>query len=331
MHNKITKAPKKDIDYIISLISGVYPVEQNVAETFHENGFSLKLDKGEHLVKQGEECLYIYFILKGALMSYSKSNKKTIITFISIENEFVSSISGFFGKEVSRESIIAAEQVSLIGIHIDVILRLFETSFCLNYIFRDMIIQYYRDAEERAHIVRMGNAKERFLYFQKTKPGYIERLPTEYIAGLLSMKPETFIRIKKQVEEGESKKSDSIKLLRRLEEYIISNETFKDSNITLARLAPALQIPPYKLSRILNEFHRQNFKSYINNYRIEYIKDTLSHSENWHRHTIDALAKTAGFSSRSTFYTVFKQKVGMAPIEYASVFSKKPNNFKNQQ
>jgi hypothetical protein len=51
-----------------------------------------------------------------------------------------------------------------------------------------------QDAQERTHIIRVGNAKERYLYFIEARHGFIDRLPIEHIASLLDMKPET-IRI----------------------------------------------------------------------------------------------------------------------------------------
>lgn len=316
------KANKETIDYIVGAVSIVYPLDDQVKEELYKHAFSVNLEKGDTLFKQGDTCQYIYFIMKGALMSYTQHNKKTIITYISVENNFVSSISGFLGKAPSRESVVAAEPVWLIGVRNEVILKLFESSFSLNYIFRLMIEQYYKDAEERAHIVRLGNARERYLYFKQMKPGYIERLPSEYIAGMLSMNTETFLRIKKQEEDGVQKKMFDDNFRIQLDKYVIESECFKNCNITTAHLAQQLSIPTHRFSQLLNDSFEINFKTFINNYRIDYVKERLSKSKDWYSYTIEALAIESGFSSRSTFYNAFKKTVGMTPIEFIQVANK---------
>lgn len=316
MKDSYIKAPREKIDYVLQLLSSVYPLGKEVSDTFYEHVISRELAKDEYLLHQGDYSYYMYFILKGALMSYSKHNEKKITTYISIENEFVSSISGLFGTRPSQEAVVAVEPTILIGVHTDILQKMFETSFEMNFVFRRMVEQYYRDAQERSYIVRLGNARERYLYFTQSKPGYVERLPAEYVASLLDMKPETLLRIQKQQQQEEQKAQDSKMLCRMLEDYITSNESFKDRAITLAKLAQALKISVHKLSWLLNTVYGENFKNFINNYRIEYIKQSLQKQEDWYSYTIDAVATNAGFSSRSTFYTAFRKQVGMTPLEY---------------
>ena len=307
----------EDIEAVVQLLSRVYPMSEALIQEFYDNIISLNLNKNEVLVEEGCVCHYMYFIKKGALMGRATHNGKQIVTYISVENEFVSSISGLFGDNVSKEAIVAVEEVSLLAMHYDTLQRLFLSHFDLNFLFRVMVEQYYKDAQERTYIVRVGNAKERYLYFIKNKPGYLERLPLECVASLLDVKPLTLIKIQKQHALSLKKDEDTEALYRKIEAHIKVHETFRRQDISLSTLASELGISPNKLSSVLNHYYKLKFVDFINTYRVNYIKNLMASPEAIHHFTIEALAGNAGFASRSAFYTAFKKLVGMSPIQYA--------------
>ncbi len=59
----------------------------------------------------------------------------------------------------------------------------------------------------------------------------------------------------------------------------------------------------------------QNFRAFVNSYRIEAVKQALNDPSNSHK-TILEIAFALGFNSKSTFNDVFKQMVGTTPSEY---------------
>ena len=67
---------------------------------------------------------------------------------------------------------------------------------------------------------------------------------------------------------------------------------------------------------MLNSYLNKSFIDYINQYRINWIKESLRNPEIVQNFTLEALAYSAGFSSRSAFYNAFKKLVGMSPVEY---------------
>lgn len=311
------KAARKDVEIVLSLFNLAYPVSEALREEFYTHVVSLQLAKSDTLVEEGDRCHYMYFILEGALMGHATHKGKKITTYISVENEFVSSISGLYGLHPTREGIIAIEPTSLLALSNEVMLALFEKHFDFNYIFRVIVQKYYQDAQERAHIIRVGNAKERFLYFMQTNPGYIERLPPENAASLLNMKPHTLAKIRKQHTLSVQKSAETERLCRQLEKYLLESQVYADKKINLASLAAMLEITPHKLSSLLNSHYQLNFVDFINTYRIIRIKEQMVLPQNMQSYTIEALAYDAGFSSRSAFYSSFKKLTGKSPVEYA--------------
>jgi len=310
------KADSGDIEIVIRILNEAYPVSAVLQEALYTNIVSLTLKKGATLTAEGEFCQYMYFIISGALMAQATYNGKKVTTYISVENEFVSSISGMHGMSPTKEGIIAVEPTSLVALPNKILLDLFEKCFDLNYAFRVLVQKYYQDAQERAHIIRVGNAKERYHYFLATKPGYIDRLPLEHIASLLDMKPQTLERIRKQHALTLKKDEETEQQCRQLEVCLTKYKLYSKKDISLSSLSRTLGITPHRLSFLINNNYHFNFVDFINMYRINSVREQLALQNNIQHFTIETLASNAGFVSRSAFYRAFKKQVGISPTEF---------------
>lgn len=310
-------AQPTDIDHLLYLLNTIYPLSEALRTTISSNLVSLELNKDALLVAEGETGHYMHFIVTGALMGFSTHKGKKIITYISVDNEFVSSISGMHGESPSHEGILAVEATRLLALPNSIILQLFEKQFDFNYIFRIMVQKYYQDAQERSHIIRVGNGRERFAYFIQANPGFIDRIPLEHVASLLDMKPETLARIKKQHTQSMKKEEGTAELCKQLEAHLLKHQPYRTKDLKLSELAEAIAITPHKLSSLLNDHYRLNFVDFINTYRINSIKGQMTLPQNMQHFTIEALAYEAGFSSRSAFYAAFKKITGTSPVEFA--------------
>ncbi len=139
---------------------------------------------------------------------------------------------------------------------------------------------------------------------------------------------------KTQISTVESKLSDSIKEEKRLNKgFEISEEKLQllkykvdkyceakpylRFDFSLNTMSADTDIPVHHLSYFFNEFLKVNFISWKNDLKIAYVIQ-LIHNGSSEILTLDALAKQAGFGSRTTFFNAFKQKMGMTPSEYLS-------------
>jgi AraC-like DNA-binding protein len=315
-----TRPASEDVSHVLNIMGAVHPIDSKLIEEFKKHLLQLRISKDQILFNENEVCEYIYFIVKGALMGCTTHNNQKITTYISVENDFVSSISGLHGSGYSQEYVVAVEDTHLLAMHNDELNRLFSHHFELNYIFRVVLEKYYKDAQQRAHIIRVGNAKERYLYFAKTNPGYLDRLPLELVASLLNVKASTLLSIKKNF-SGKDKNKELEEWGQKLESHINKHQSFRHKDVRLQSLAKEIGLSSHKLSIVLNSYFNKSFIDYINQYRVNWIKGSIRNPDIMQNFTLEALAYSAGFSSRSAFYSSFKKLVGMSPVEYSKTLN----------
>jgi AraC-like DNA-binding protein len=82
--------------------------------------------------------------------------------------------------------------------------------------------------------------------------------------------------------------------------------------LTLAQVARAAGFAPDYFSRIFKRNEGVTFEQYTQKLRVERAKQMLSRTTL----SIDGVRHLCGFSTRSYFHRVFKQAVGLTPVEY---------------
>lgn len=130
----------------------------------------------------------------------------------------------------------------------------------------------------------------------------------------------------KQIEKKEEKETKETKkifipqeteqiLLNKLKRFENSIR-FTNNDISLAVLAGQFETNTKYLSEIINKHYNINFNTYINRLRINFIVEKLKSDPNFINYKISYLAEVSGFSSHSSFATVFKSITGITPITF---------------
>ncbi|MBS7254281.1 helix-turn-helix domain-containing protein [Flavobacterium branchiicola] len=88
-----------------------------------------------------------------------------------------------------------------------------------------------------------------------------------------------------------------------------------DSTLNREKIAEQLGISAGYLSQIINTITEDNFANYINQYRVEAVKEMISNSD-YENYNLLAMGMESGFTSKATFYKAFKKHTGQTPNEY---------------
>ncbi len=100
-----------------------------------------------------------------------------------------------------------------------------------------------------------------------------------------------------------------------IKELMQNQKPYLNPNLNLGDLAFMLEMRPQDLSQLLSNKLSTNFYSFINRYRVERCKTMLKDPE-YSNFSMEGIAKEAGFKSKSTFYSRFKEFTGLTPLQY---------------
>ena len=115
-----------------------------------------------------------------------------------------------------------------------------------------------------------------------------------------------------------------LNILSKLEKFE-ETEKFTNPKITVANLAVMFKTNPTYLSETIKKYKEKNFNTYINDLRINFICKEIYTRPELLNYKISYLAEHCGFSSHSTFTTVFKNVTGISPSSFLREAENKRN------
>lgn len=113
--------------------------------------------------------------------------------------------------------------------------------------------------------------------------------------------------------DGELDEATRAALFAAISNAVEERQLYLNSQLTLSRLADATGFSRHQVSETLNRHAGRNFYEFINGYRVAAVCEAL---ERQREDTVLDIALACGFSSKSTFNTIFKQFTGVTPTAY---------------
>ena len=112
------------------------------------------------------------------------------------------------------------------------------------------------------------------------------------------------------------KEDSKRRILSVLSRIMDEEKAFCRDDFSLGRLAELAETNQTYLSQVINESFGRNFTEYVNEYRIKEVCSRLLDTEHYGNLTIEAVAESVGFRSRSTFSRTFRKITGIPPSVY---------------
>ncbi|MFN7830597.1 MAG: hypothetical protein ACK5Q2_01310, partial [Bacteroidota bacterium] len=125
---------------------------------------------------------------------------------------------------------------------------------------------------------------------------------------------------KKQREKAERELLDATQYTektRKLLEYFNTQRAYLNPDLKYTDVTDTLQFTYNELQASLEELNQPNFKAMLNHYRIQEVVLKFE-DPSFDHYTIEAIAKDAGFGSKTRFYTIFESVKGVKPAFYRS-------------
>ena len=138
----------------------------------------MKFAKNELILKEGETCTNIYWVVKGLVRQFYFKNDKELTEYMATENSIVMCIESLFQEQPTRLQIKATEPTVMIAMP------------------KADLEAVAMKSQHHADMLRFESAQDRYQKLVKNQPQLVLRAPLVYIASYLQMTPETLSRVR---------------------------------------------------------------------------------------------------------------------------------------
>lgn len=142
---------------------------------------------------------------------------------------------------------------------------------------------------------------------------FFNQLHLQLLLLISSLSSQKIKEIKRNNKSSNSDKKQ--KYFEVLENLMQTQKLFRDEQLTSAKLAYQLHISSGYLSKIVNEISGKTIIDYINEYRVNEIKEHIVLDE-FKNYTLLSIGLESGFNSKASFYRNFKKLTGVSPSEF---------------
>lgn len=180
--NRFARLPKEEWNYLKNLL-----------------GFKT-VKKGSHLLREGESCRTLYYIIKGGARFYyvNALGEEVTKNFI-FENNFVIAFDSLFSQSPTTENIVMLEDSVMFTLSDRHFQDLLGRHPVWEVLLNKLIAKHFLRILEKERLMLLCNYDARYLKVMEHMPYLFQRVEQQYIASYLGMTPETLCRIKRRV------------------------------------------------------------------------------------------------------------------------------------
>lgn len=156
-----------------------------------------KVTKKEHVLKQGQICNTIYFVVKGCMRQYiinSKGSEQTLQ--FGIENWWITDYLSYHNHTPSNFYLQAVENSEVIAIDKNVLESLLIEIPNLERYFRIVTQKSFGAMQMRIKFLFTMSAEERYHHFNDHFPEFVQRVPQYILASYLDFSAEFMSKIR---------------------------------------------------------------------------------------------------------------------------------------
>ena len=156
----------------------------------------MKYAKNEMILREGETCTNIYWVVNGLVRQFYYKNDKELTEYMATENTIVMCIESLFREQPTHLQIKALEPTVLIALPKADLEAVAMKSVNIQILYRKILEESLILSQIHADMLRFESAQDRYQKLIKRQPQLVLRAPLVYIASYLQMTPETLSRVR---------------------------------------------------------------------------------------------------------------------------------------
>lgn len=153
--------------------------------------------RNEFLVREGEICKHVYFIVKGCvqILVLDHEGHETTRDFY-FENNWVSQLQSFGTQTPSTENLVTPEPSELLAISYSSFGLMMQSVPQFAQIYQQILELSFNNSVYRINTFVSMDALDRIKWLMQHQPNILSRLPSKLVASYLGISPETLTRLK---------------------------------------------------------------------------------------------------------------------------------------
>jgi len=175
------------------------PEYEILIENFIKVGKVKKIAKGDFVLKEGDKCDFLFYILEGSFRTYRCIQDKDVTIGFSFQGDIDTCPFSFFNNLTSTDIIeaLTESKIAVISkVALDKILIINPALMELTHV---LLSNYIEILLNRIIYFKIENAEENYLHLLQQQPVEISKIPLQYIASYLGISQERLSRIRKKI------------------------------------------------------------------------------------------------------------------------------------
>lgn len=196
------------MEEIIRNINAIYPLPVELELLLRKIIRRDVVRKKQKLLRRGQVCTRLYFIEQGLLRLYIKHRDKDHCSWFMLEGDIATSVTSFFGKAPSFETIEALEDCVLLSLSCQELEDIYERFPGFRKVGQYYTEKYYcQDDRLKINLIKKSPA-EFYDYLRENFPKVVKRVPNKYLASSMGITVQTLMAIKRKIKEGQKPDHD---------------------------------------------------------------------------------------------------------------------------
>ncbi len=179
-----------------------------------------------------------------------------------------------------------------------------------------LVLLWVNNCRIKEHNRQLYNKSLEMLRADEEKRQLIEQLQSVPVEESPIEETSPYAPSDKPQREGKLKPAHQSELLHRVFMVMETSDEIYSPDFTLPRLAELVGDTRNNVSEAINQRYQGNFNALVNEYRVKEACRRINDRTQWSDYTLEAIGQSVGFKSRSTFWTVFKDIIGLTPGAY---------------
>jgi CRP/FNR family transcriptional regulator, anaerobic regulatory protein len=196
------------MEEIIQKINAIYPLPDELELLLRRIIRKDIVRKKQKLLRTGQLCSRLYFIEQGLLRLYVKQADKDRSSWFMLEGDIMTSVTSFFDRAPSLETIEALEVCILWSVSWQELQDIYERFPGFRKVGQYYTEKYYCQ-DDRLKIQLLTKSPDGFYdYLRENFPKVVQRVPNKYLATLMGVTVQTLMAIKRKLKERQKPDQD---------------------------------------------------------------------------------------------------------------------------